>query len=136
MKTKICNNCNTEKSVKDFSKSKAKKDGLNHFCRDCNKTYKKKHYEKNKVLYIKKNNARKLMLKSFIDEIKLNAKCARCPENDIACLDFHHKDDSSKDFNVAKAITIGYSIERIKKEIEKCEILCSNCHRKHHYYNS
>lgn len=135
MKTKFCNRCKTEKSVNDFSKSNAKKDGLNHFCRECNKAYKKKHYEQNKVLYIEKNNARKSVLKAFIDEIKANSKCVRCPESDIACLDFHHKDDNTKDFNVAQAITIGYSIDKIREEIAKCEILCSNCHRKHHYYS-
>ena len=56
-----------------------------------------------------------------------------CGENHPACLDFHHKDKKDKSFNVAIMASSGYSIEKIKEEIAKCIVLCSNCHRKEHY---
>lgn len=59
-------------------------------------------------------------------------KCIRCgyfkyPE----VLEFHHKDPSKKDFNVSKK---GHcrSWQRVSKEIEKCNLLCANCHREIH----
>lgn len=52
--------------------------------------------------------------------------------NDIACLDFHHLKD--KEFNISNEIR-NLSIENLKKEINKCVVLCSNCHRKLHYYD-
>lgn len=56
--------------------------------------------------------------------------CA-CGESDPNCLDFHHKDPSQKDANLSVAIA-HWGIERLQLEMEKCEIICSNCHRKLH----
>ncbi|MGQ3412767.1 homing endonuclease associated repeat-containing protein [Natrinema sp. LN54] len=62
--------------------------------------------------------------------------CTRCDETDPACLDFHHLDAAEKEMAVGKLIAFGYSKERIKSEIEKCIVLCANCHRKEHYGSS
>lgn len=59
--------------------------------------------------------------------------CDRCDESDPACLDFHHREDAEKEMNVAKTITYGYGKDRLREEIEKCTVLCANCHRKEHY---
>ena len=69
--------------------------------------------------------------KEYIKNIK-NCGCAICDEKDIACLDFHHLRD--KEFNIANEIK-NLSIDNLKKEIDKCIVLCANCHRKLHYYN-
>ena len=45
--------------------------------------------------------------------------------------DFHHVDPSTKDFSIAKS----RNFEKIKKELEKCVMLCSNCHRIEHFHN-
>jgi len=134
METKKCNKCEIDKPLSDFTKNKAKKSGYNSYCKTCNKSYQKKHYEDNKNDYIQKKNNRKKLLKEFVNSIKGEAKCSHCPEDDIACLDFHHIDDKDKDFNIGLAVNRGVSIETLQKEIDKCEILCSNCHRKLHYY--
>jgi len=62
----------------------------------------------------------------------LGGKCMKCgyfkyPE----VLEFHHRDPNEKDFNVSRK---GHcrSWERVKKEIEKCDLLCANCHREMH----
>lgn len=55
-----------------------------------------------------------------------------CGEKDVACLDFHHLRD--KEFNIANEIK-NLSIDNLKKEIDKCIVLCANCHRKLHYYD-
>ncbi len=51
----------------------------------------------------------------------------RCPE----ALEFHHRDETGKDFGISdKGYTRSWS--RIKQEIEKCLLLCANCHREVH----
>jgi len=59
--------------------------------------------------------------------------CSRCEEDDPACLDFHHVDGDDKEMAVGKMITYGYGKDRLREEIEKCAVLCANCHRKEHY---
>lgn len=134
MRTKVCSKCKEEKTITEFNKNKTKKDGYQSYCRDCSNGKLKEHYEKNKDSYANKRDTRREMLREFINSIKIESSCKHCGEDDIACLDFHHTDDISKEFNVGEAINRGLNIDRIKSEINKCEILCSNCHRKLHYY--
>jgi hypothetical protein len=65
----------------------------------------------------------------IISFLLLGGKCRicgydRCP----AALDFHHTDPLGKDFNISAST----SPERILREIQKCELLCSRCHREVH----
>ncbi|MCU4743177.1 homing endonuclease associated repeat-containing protein [Natronoglomus mannanivorans] len=62
--------------------------------------------------------------------------CTRCDETNPVCLDFHHVDEEEKEMAVGKMIAFGYAKERIEDEIEKCIVLCANCHRKEHYDES
>lgn len=59
-------------------------------------------------------------------------KCELCSYNKcIAALDFHHTDPEHKDFAISKD---GHtrSWESIKAEIDKCMLVCANCHREIH----
>lgn len=47
-----------------------------------------------------------------------------------ASYDFHHIDPAQKDFAISASIGIPWRI--IKSELDKCILLCANCHRKHH----
>ena len=69
----------------------------------------------------------------WFKEYKLSLKCEICGESHPACLDFHHRDPEEKDIEIARAVNRGRSIEKIKQEIDKCQVLCANCHRKLHY---
>ena len=91
------------------------------------KNNKEKIYEKNK----KWQRDRYKKTRQYINDYKLSKGCAICGYNKCAeVLDFHHKNNGDKDF------CIGYSgnmnLIDIKKEMEKCIILCSNCHRELH----
>lgn len=57
--------------------------------------------------------------------------CTKCSESDPVCLDFHHRDPTQKVLEISLAIA-SWSIKRIQAEIDKCDLLCSNCHRKLH----
>lgn len=65
----------------------------------------------------------------FVNKLK-EVGCSMCEEKDICCLDFHHLDPSEKETNIARAINCGWTPERLQKEIDKCILVCSNCHRK------
>jgi hypothetical protein len=96
---------------------------------DCQRRW----YERNRASVIAHNKENARLKRQWLSDYKKKLKCKYCPENHIACLDFHHRDASQKEINISRARTIGWSIERIKKEIAKCDVICSNCHRKHHY---
>ncbi len=59
-------------------------------------------------------------------------KCEFCNyDNYIGALEFHHKDPSKKDFTFSKRKSHAWS-EKIIAELNKCLLLCSNCHREEH----
>ena len=52
--------------------------------------------------------------------------CQVCKYNkSIGALEFHHVDSNEKDFTISSK---SYAFERLKKEVDKCVLLCSNCH--------
>lgn len=59
--------------------------------------------------------------------------CAKCEEDHIACLVMHHRNPKLKKFTIGACISIGCSIKRLKIELNKCVVLCANCHRKLHW---
>lgn len=46
------------------------------------------------------------------------------------CYDFHHIDPSQKEMSISRNSAVGY--EKIRRELEKCVLLCANCHRIEH----
>ena len=91
----------------------------------------KKRYRADPESYRLRNEERKKKLRAFIASLKVTG-CSRCPEKDPACMDFHHRDGSTKEISIGQVVAAGWSIERIKREAEKCDVLCANCHRKEH----
>jgi hypothetical protein len=66
-------------------------------------------------------------------------KCSRCGGVFLnVCYDFHHTERQTKYKEVSCMITESYSWEEIKNELDKCIIVCSNCHRiiEKEYYES
>jgi hypothetical protein len=52
--------------------------------------------------------------------------CVYCGyKKSVAALQFHHLDPTKKDFSISSK---SYSIERLKKEVDKCILICANCH--------
>lgn len=60
-------------------------------------------------------------------------KCERCGYNKPIpnAYDFHHRDPAEKEFGIGNGDT--RSLERMKKEADKCELVCRNCHAEIHY---
>ena len=71
--------------------------------------------------------------RKLISEYKLSKGCKVCGYNKCAsALDFHH--EGNKDSCMAHLLV--YKIETIQKEIDKCIVLCANCHRELHFKGS
>lgn len=65
--------------------------------------------------------------RALVAEFK-QGRCAICGEADPRCLVGHHKNPSTKGFNLGS--TGGRSLEAVRCEIAKCEVLCASCHAK------
>lgn len=131
METKICTKCKLEKPISQFNKNISKKDGLQSECKQCHNSLYKQYYTTNKDKFRTNSFNRRNNIKQFLNEIKIKG-CSMCDENDIACLDFHHIRD--KEYTISQLIKTE-NFTKIKTEVEKCIVLCANCHRKLHYYN-
>ena len=84
----------------------------------------------------KKRNSQSVIEWRRRTKIKLikykGGKCEICGYNKcIDALEFHHKDPKQKDFNISK-MGYGRKFEILLKEVDKCNLLCSNCHREIH----
>jgi hypothetical protein len=64
-----------------------------------------------------------------LDELK-RKPCADCGgEFHPFVMDFDHRDDAEKLFNVSASIPLGLPFKRVLAEVAKCDIVCANCHR-------
>lgn len=91
------------------------------------------HYQ-NKDRNARRTLERRQRLRHWLAELKVaSGGCLNCDETEPLCLDFHHRDENQKTMAVNKMVLYGFSKSKIRAEIEKCDVLCSNCHwRKHH----
>jgi hypothetical protein len=72
------------------------------------------------------------LLKKQAVEYKGN-KCSNCNyDKCVDALEFHHVDQSQKDFNIGHLKFYKWC-KRITDELDKCVLLCANCHREKHY---
>ena len=69
--------------------------------------------------------------RKYLVDFLMKNPCVVCGEDDIVVLEFDHIDPSTKKFNVSRMVSSQHhSIATIQKEIEKCQVLCANCHRR------
>jgi len=102
--------------------------------------YAKEYHQKNKeVISERKRNKRIQRYRKLIETN--NNKCNDCGLSNMpdGFFDFHHEDPSKKEGSIS-AMLSSASFEKVLKELEKCVMLCPNCHRKrhietgHHFY--
>jgi hypothetical protein len=70
-----------------------------------------------------------------VNEIKVAMGCADCGIQHPAVLDFHHIEpvNGDKTKRVSQMISSGLRWQAILEQIDKCIVLCANCHRKRHW---
>lgn len=101
--------------------------------KDKQKQAQHEHFVKNRGKYTESNQRKRDRSRAWLLEYKSRLECAVCGESHPATLDFHHKDRSDKEYSISKMASDGYMPSSVLAEIEKCIVLCSNCHRKLHY---
>jgi hypothetical protein len=133
METKICSRCNIEKPIDCFAWKNKALNKKSAECKECHRIIRKSYYFRNKRKEINRILTRKKEIKQWYNDFKKTLVCNRCPENHPATLQFHHKDPTTKLGNLSELSSSGWSIKKIMEEMDKCEILCSNCHFKLHW---
>jgi hypothetical protein len=111
-----CKMCKNSLPKEMFWKDKSQWDGLENRCKECSV----------KRTRVKRRLTQKLKIIDY-----LGGKCVKCgvTPNEIhwSAFDCNHKDPEEKTVNVSQIR--GMLWEKVKPEVDKCELLCSNCHR-------
>lgn len=117
MDKKICVTCNQEKLINEFYQQKGRKNGTSQ-CRLCFNKYCNSRWVSRKIQSI---------------EYKGNS-CVDCgisyPTYPYVIFDFHHLNPEEKDVDWGKLRLRSW--DKITHELDKCVLLCSNCHRIRH----
>ena len=93
----------------------------------------RKYYQDNRErqlpLAIKRTHESRLLKRNFLDKLK-DKPCADCGKKyPPYVMDFDHRERNDKISEIAHMAGRNWSFEKIKKEIEKCDLVCANCHR-------
>jgi hypothetical protein len=133
MEMKICTRCGPPAQPIDNIAIRSHAKGTRQAaCKQCQRKYGKAHYQANRSAYIRKarlRNAEQNRINAeFLIAYLRGHPCVDCGETDIVVLEFDHLRDKVMDVSVLSRE--GYSLERIKHEIAKCEVVCANCHKR------
>lgn len=129
----ICNHCLQEKPEEEFN-WRYKSLGIRHpTCRICQHKHNKKYFEGDaKQRHLQQVKERKIaareVAKQYVWDYLSTHPCLHCGESDPVVLEFHHTGDKENEISVLAGA--GYPVETIQKEIDRCIVLCANCHRK------
>lgn len=117
--------------MEDFAWRRRAKGQRQAYCRACQALYNRDHYLSNKQTYIdrarKRRDVQRIERTRYLLAYFSEHPCADCGETDPLVLEFDHLGD--KLFNIGEAM-IDRRWEDILNEIEKCEVVCANCHRR------
>lgn len=130
-----CSKCKLEKPKSDFHICRSNKRGYHSWCKLCAIDNMKKYYGiHHSYKATTKQNAidSREKLKAIVNTIKIKYKCYFCKESCPECLQFHHLNEMEKDWEVSQ-LTVAKSKERLFTEINKCLVVCANCHLKIHH---
>ena len=113
-----CLNCNKEFVLEQCGSGGHNRD----FCYECLPVIKGDRNARSKQ--------RRALLAVYSDKVKLERGCKVCGYNKCAkALEWHHP-NSDKDAD--PSVLLKTSLKHYLQEIEKCELLCANCHREEH----
>jgi hypothetical protein len=122
METKKCSVCNQDKLVSEFYSRSSRNNKPYDRCKKCFNQYSSNRWISKKI-------------KSIIYK---GSQCLDCgisyPNEPYVIFDFHHREPSHKDVDWSELKL--RSDDKISKELDKCDLLCSNCHRKRHHINN
>ena len=108
--------------------------GSRKYCFDCSPSYSKgDNSGRAKTITAIRHAVKKELIK------RKGGKCELCGyDKCIAALEFHHLDPYEKEFSLADKIKTlsNINLDEIFTEVEKCKLLCANCHREIHWFEN
>lgn len=69
----------------------------------------------------------------FVMDHKKARGCVDCGEDDPVILEYHHRVPAKKKKDINRMSSQHYSREELLEEMDKCDVICANCHRRRHY---
>lgn len=128
-----CSACQLDRPPTDFSFSHRGRGTLNFYCRGCQAAYRQRHYQENKTDYVRRAAAdvrrrRDQNRREVILYLKTHP-CVDCGRREPIALEFDHRVPALKISNVSTMMASKRWV-RVFAEIQKCDVRCSNCHRR------
>lgn len=125
---KVCSTCKTKKDITQFGTRSNSKDGKLGQCKECVVVYFKEYRDNNRKYFQAKLNRYRKRTRDYLISVKASTPCADCGSLYHPCvMDFDHVTGDKTD-NVSNIAASG-RLSALKREIAKCELVCSNCHR-------
>lgn len=88
--------------------------------------------ERNREYQREWSNIRRKERSAYLRSYKIKRGCCLCGYSEHpAALDFHHRHPDDKKFNISNNLS-SRNWDSILAEIDKCDIMCANCHRIEH----
>lgn len=115
---KVCPQCKEKLPISFFYQRKSKGRYERHagWCKKC---------------FSKTVGERRIRYKKMAIEY-LGGKCQHCGYNkNPAAMEFHHRDSKEKEDNINRLLRSSW--KKVKSELDKCDLLCANCHRELHH---
>jgi hypothetical protein len=126
-----CGRCSQSKPLAEFAWRRKACGQRDNYCRACRADYKQEHYAANRARYIaaalRRSRAIAHERAAYLVEFFRTRPCSDCGETDPLVLEFDHLRDKS--FNIAKGLR-DHSWQAVLDEIDKCDVVCANCHRR------
>lgn len=134
--TKKCLRCCQSLPLNSFGSNRGSKDGKDYYCKPCASTRQKEYHSKRSKEpgYVEKRNskiAQRARDKKALAVSMFGGSCYDCGETyPPYVMDFHHEGD--KEGNPSHFLG-RRSLQAAIPELEKCVLLCANCHRRRHF---
>src|SRR5256712_12405438 len=129
---RACTKCGELKPLDAFPPVRRGEPELQTWCRDCFAEANARNYQKNhdreKARLLRQVAVRRAEVRQKIIEYLRDHPCVDCGETDIVVLEFDHVGE--KIANISTYANAGRTWERALAVIQKCEVRCSNCHRR------
>lgn len=126
---KTCSVCKLTKEVSEFSRNRARYDGLQTYCKACMASRDADRYKAGRRTWQERNATTRLSHRRLLWDYLLTHPCVDCGEPDPIVLEFDHV-HGEKVMDVSTMARRLMSKKRLLEEIAKCEVRCANCHRK------